>query len=356
LLKLASPGFSFFFIFNENSFLKIFLQRLLLPLVILHIIILIGVAGFMILEDYTFLQALYMTTLAITTVGFREVKTLSEQGQLFTVILLIISWASLAFILARLTQFVISGEVNQYFKTRKLMREIDKLKDHVIVCGFGRNGRQAARTLLMHNEPFIVIEKNPATLEEFRKDHPEILFLAGDGTDDEYLKKAGVEKAKALITALPADADNVFIVLSARALNPGIRIISRASDSATMPKLIKAGADNVILPDKIGGTHMATLVSKPDVIEFIDYISGEEGESINVESVPYDELPGNIRDKPLHDVMSWKKTGVNCIGIKNGEGKFVINPPEDTVIAKGMKVIILGTRTQIDTMRNNLGS
>lgn len=234
------------------------------------------------------------------------------------------------------------------------MREIDKLKDHVIVCGFGRNGRQAARTLQMHNEPFIVIEKDPETLEEYKKEHPEVLFMTGDGTDDENLRKAGVERAKALITALPADADNVFIVLSARTMNPGIRIISRASDSATMPKLKKAGADNVILPDRIGGTHMATLVSKPDVIEFIDYLSGEEGESINVESVPYDELPTNVKDKPLHDVMSWNKTGVNCIGIKNGEGKFVINPPEDTIITKGMKVIVLGTRPQIDKMRKNL--
>lgn len=308
----------------------------------------------MIIEDYTFLEALYMTTLAVTTVGFREVKTLSSAGQFFTVVLLIISWASLAFILARLTQFIISGEINQYFKTRKLMKEIDKLKDHVIICGFGRNGRQAARTLQVHQVPFIVIEKNPATLEEYMKDHPEVLFMHGDSTDDENLRKGGVEKARALISALPADADNVFIVLSARTMNPGIRIISRASDITTMPKLQKAGADNVILPDKIGGTHMATLVTKPDVIEFIDYLSGEEGESINVESVSFDDLPEKIKDKPLYDVMSWNKTGVNCIGIKNGEGKFVINPPEDTIITKGMKVIVLGTRAQIERMKRNL--
>ena len=207
----------------------------------------------------------------------------------------------------------------------------------------------------MHNEEFVVIDKNSDTLDEYMKDHHEVVFMEGDGTDDENLRKAGVERAKALISALPDDADNVFIVLSARALNPNIRIISRASGSTTMPKLKKAGADNVILPDKIGGTHMATLVSKPDVIEFIDYLSGEEGESINVESVPYDELPENVKDKPLHDVMNWKKTGVNCIGIKN-EGKFVINPPEDTVISKGMKVIVLGTRAQIDNMRKNLGN
>jgi voltage-gated potassium channel len=334
--------------------LKIFLQRLLLPLLVLHIIIVFGIAGYMVLEKYSLLEAVYMTTLAITTVGFREVKTLSPEGQLFTVILLVISWASLAFILARLTQFVISGEINQYFKNRKLMQSIDKLSNHVVICGFGRNGRQAAKTLQVHNVPFVVIEKNQETLEEYTAELPEVLFMLGDGTDDESLRKAGIERAKALITALPADADNVFIVLSARALNPGIHIISRASDSNTMPKLKKAGADNVILPDKIGGTHMATLVTKPDVIEFIDYLSGEEGESINVESVPYNELPDSIRDKSLHDVMDWKKTGVNCIGIKNGEGKFVINPPQDTVITKGMKVIILGTKIQIERMKSNL--
>ena len=334
--------------------MKIFLQRLLVPLLALHFIIAFGVAGYILLEKYTFLEAIYMTTLAITTVGFSEVKTLSSEGQLFTVILLIISWASLAFILARLTQFVISGEVNQYFKNRKLMQSIDKLRNHVVICGFGRNGRQAAHTLQMHNVPFVVIEKDLKALEDYATEHPEFLFMPGDGTDDDNLKKAGVEKAKALITALPADADNVFIVLSARALNPGIHIISRASDNNTMPKLKKAGADNVILPDKIGGTHMATLVSKPDVIEFIDYISGEEGESINVESVPYDELPDHIKDKPLHDVMNWKKTGVNCIGIKTVEGKFVINPPDETVITKGMKVIVLGTKIQIDRMKTNL--
>jgi voltage-gated potassium channel len=335
--------------------LKIFLQRLLFPLLYLHAIIIIGIAGYMILEKYTLLEAIYMTTLSITTVGFREVRTLSPQGQLFTVILLIISWASLTFILARLTQFVISGEINQYFKNRKLMGAINQLRNHVIICGFGRNGRQAALTLQVHHVPFVVIEKNVKTLEDYAAEHPEVLFMHGDGTDDDNLRKAGIEKAKALITALPADADNVFIVLSARELNPGIQIISRASDSNTMPKLIKAGADNVILPDRIGGTHMATLVSKPDVIEFIDYLSGKEGESINVESVPYNELPDHIKDKTLRDVMSWEKTGVNCIGIKNGEGKFVINPPDDTVISKGMKVIVLGTKVQIEQMKSNLG-
>lgn len=329
--------------------------RLLLPFIILHGIIAVGVIGYMIIEKYSFMEAVYMTTITVTTTGFGEVKPLTEAGRAFTTFLLIMSWGTLAFALTRITQFVIGGEINQYFKTRKLMTAIDKLDAHVIICGFGRNGQQAAQTLRVHNVPFVVIEKRTELIEAYVQEHHDIVYLAGDGTDDEVLKKAGVQKAKALITALPVDADNVFIVLSARSLNPGIQIISRASETSSQPKLKKAGADSVIMPDKIGGTHMATLVSKPDVIEFIDYLSGEEGESISMESVAYENLPDAIQGKSLSEVMNWKKTGVNCIGIKNGEGKFVINPPPDTIIAPGMKVIVLGTRLQIERMKGNLG-
>jgi voltage-gated potassium channel len=328
--------------------------RLIFPFILLQGIIVIGIAGYMIIENYTFIEALYMTTLAVTTVGFREVRTLSQAGQVFTTFLLIFSWGALIFILSRVTQFIVSGEINKYFKTRKLMIAIEKMNQHVIVCGFGRNGQQAARTLKVHNVPFVIVEKREEMIEQHMADHPDLVYLIGDGTDDDVLKKAGVDRAKALITALPTDADNVFIVLTARSVNTSIRIISRASNIASQPKLIKAGADSVILPDKIGGTHMATLVSKPDVIEFIDYLSGEEGESINMESVPYNDLPDAIKDKSLQEVMTWKKTGVNCIGIKNKEGKFVINPPENTLITQGMKVIVLGTRQQIQQMKGNL--
>ncbi len=334
--------------------LKSWGYRLIFPFILLQCIVVIGVVGYMIIEKYSFVEALYMTTLAVTTVGFNEVRTLSVAGELFTTFLLILSWGALIFILSRLTQFIVSGEINKFFKTRRLMIAIEKLNQHVIVCGFGRNGQQAARTLKVHNVPFVVVEKRGEMIEQHIADHPDLVYLLGDGTEDDVLKKAGIERAKALITALPTDADNVFIVLSARSVNPTIRIISRASSIASQPKLIKAGADSVILPDKIGGTHMATLVSKPDVIEFIDYLSGEEGESINMESVPYNDLPDAIKDKSLKEVMTWKKTGVNCIGIKNTGGKFVINPPENTIIAQGMKVIVLGTRQQIEQMKGNL--
>jgi len=327
---------------------------LLQPFIILHAIVTVGIIGFIVIEKYTFLEAFYMTTISVTTAGFQEVRPLSDAGKVFTMFLLITSWAAFAFAITRITQFVTSGEINKYFKTRKLMKAIDRLNGHVIICGFGRNGQQASQTLKVHNVPFVVIERNEERMDRISTDHPTLIFLLGDATEDEVLKRAGVENAKALITALPDDADNVFITLSARSLNNNIQIISRASDHNSVPKLKKAGADNVIMPDRIGGTHMATLVSKPDVIEFIDFLSGEEGEPINMESVAYDHLPDAIKDKSLREVMNWQRTGVNCIGIKNSEGKFLINPPEDVIIEKGMKVIVLGTKWQIDEMKGNL--
>lgn len=308
----------------------------------------------MLIEHYTLIEALYMTTLAITTVGFGEVRPLSDAGKIFTIFLLIISWSTLAFVLARITQFVVTGEINKYFKSRKMMNVISKLHNHVIICGFGRNGSQAAITLKSHNVPFVVIEKNEEMIRKFSDEHFEVLSIIDDATLDETLMKANILQSKSLITALPTDADNVFIVLSARSLKPDIQIISRASENSSVNKLKKAGADNVILPDKIGGTHMATLVSKPDVIEFIDFVSGEEGESINMESIPYDDLPNEIKDQSLNIVMNWRKTGVTCIGIKDEDGKFVINPDDHTIIKPGMKVIVLGSHHQIDVMKNNL--
>jgi len=308
----------------------------------------------MVIENASFVDSLFMTTISITTVGYGEVVPLSEPGKWFTIFLLITSWGTFAFAITRITQFVVSGEINKYFKTRKLMKDIARLDKHVILCGYGRNGHQAAQVLKAHDIPFIVIEKDEQLILKKIAEGDDILHLEGDGTDDDLLRLAGVERARALITTLPLDAENVFIVLSARSLNPDIQIISRASEATSVPKLKKAGANNVIMPDRIGGSHMATLVSKPDVVEFIDFLSGEQGQSIHMESVAYDDLPEDLKGKTLRDVMNWNKTGVNCIGIKDPLGKFLINPPDDTAEIKGMKVMLLGTRHQIMQLKGNL--
>lgn len=331
------------------------LHPLILWFLVILIITAIGITGFMLIEGFRFFDALYMTVITITTIGYMEIHPLSQSGRIFNIIFIITSFTTFTYALARLTRYIASGEMQLYLKNRKLMLSLSHLTDHVIICGFGRNGQQAAKTLKAHKVTFVAIDYREKNIDDYLLTDPNLLYLKGDATNDELLKKANIATAKSLICALPTDADNVFVVLSARTLNPSIHIISRASQASSVAKLKKAGANNVIMPDKIGGTHMATLVSKPDVVEFIDYLSGEEGESINIESVAYENLPLEIKNVSLKMIMTWKKTGVNCIGIKHKNGKFLINPPEDTVISEGMKVFVLGTRNQIHKMKHNVG-
>ena len=318
-------------------------------------IIAVGVIGFMLIEHFRFLDALYMTVITITTIGYTEIHNLSDAGRIFNLILIIFSFSTFTYALAKLTQYFTSGEIQLYLKNKKMTNALDKLENHVIVCGFGRNGQQAAKTLKAHNVPFVVIDQINEQIDNYIVGHhADLLFITGDATDDAVLQMAGIERAKSLICALPTDADNVFIVLSARSLSNNLQIISRASAATSVAKLKKAGADNIIMPDKIGGTQMATLVSKPDVIEFIDYLSSEEGQSIHIESVGYERLPTNLQGSTLQQIMNWKKTGVTCIGIKEADGKFKINPPEDTIILEGMKIILLGSKVQIGSMKDNV--
>ncbi|HSQ45186.1 MAG TPA: potassium channel protein [Ginsengibacter sp.] len=320
---------------------------------ILVLIMLAGVLGFMILEHYTFIDALYMTVITIGTIGYSEVKPLSETGKIFNIIFIISSFAIFTYALSSLTKYIVSGEMALYFKNRKLMSAIDKFSNHVIICGFGRHGEQAANMLMINNIDFVVIDNVEEHIKNWLEEDKPLVYIHGDATDDEILIKAGIKKAKALLLTLPADADNVFIVLSARPINPKLTIISRAQHKSTVIKLKTAGADHVILPEMIGGSHMATLILKPDVIEFINNLWGDEVESINIESVAYEELPAGLRDKSVYDIINWRLSGVNCLGIKNEDGKFIINPPKETNIHAGMKIILFGTRQQIATMKIN---
>ena len=186
-----------------------------------------GTFGFMILEHFSLLNALYMTIITVTTIGYKEVEPLSDAGKIFDIILIIVSFSTFTYALARLTQYLASGELGEYFKNRKLMQAMAQLKNHVIICGFGRNGQQAALTLKTHKEKFVVIENNINNINQWLVEDSSLIYINGDATDDDLLIRAGIERAKALIITLPEDADNVFIVLSARSLNPGIQIISR---------------------------------------------------------------------------------------------------------------------------------
>jgi voltage-gated potassium channel len=328
-----------------------YFKKLYLAIGVVLLVVITGVAGYILIEGYSALDAFFMTIITIATVGYREVHELSDGGKVFTSFLIIFSIGTFAYAISVITRYVIEGEFQTYFKHYQVNKEIQKLENHVIVCGYGRNGRQACDQLRSGNVRFVAIEANSHMINLMREED-DVLFIHGDATHDEVLAEAGLERAQALITALPSDAANVFVVLTARDKNPGLKIISRASDDASEHKLKRAGADNVIMPDKIGGTHMAALVTKPDVLEFLDHITGRI--NIRLEEILFSSLPEAFRNKTISELQIRNRTGANIIGLKTAEGEYVINPPPDTKLMGDHKLFVLGTVDQITQFKKNL--
>ncbi len=327
-----------------------YFKKLYVAIGVVLLVMVAGVLGFIFIEDYSVLDAFFMTVITVATVGYREVRELSDAGKVFTSFLIIFSIGTFAYAISVITRYVIEGEFQTYFKHYKVNKEILKLENHVIVCGYGRNGRQACDQLRSGNEKFVAIEFNPDIVHIMKDDN--VLFIEGDATQDEILALAGLDRAKALITALPSDASNLFVVLTAKELNPKLKIISRASDDASEHKLKRAGANNVIMPDKIGGTHMAALVTKPDVLEFLDHITGRI--NIRLEEILFSSLPDSMRNKTIRELEIRNKTGANIIGMKTSEGEYIINPPPDTLMRSDAKLFVLGTQEQVLLFKKNL--
>lgn len=304
----------------------------------------------MFIENFSLLEAFYMTVITVATVGFQEVHPLSDAGRLFTSFLIITSFGTFAYALTSLSKYVVDGEFQNYFKNIRVNTEIQNLNHHIIICGYGRNGKQAAHVFKAKRQKFVVIEKSKELFSSLSSKNID-LFIEGDATQDEVLQKAGIHRAKALITTLPIDADNLFIVLSARALNPKLTIISRASDDNSDKKLKTAGADNVIMPDKIGGAHMASLVMQPDVIEFVDFITGQGSDNIKLEEITFEHLPSHFKNKTIRELEIRNKSGANIIGFKTAQGDYIVNPSPDTMMIADAKLFVLGTTEQITKLK-----
>jgi len=327
--------------------------RFMIPMFLLVLLIIIGTIGYVVIDDYTWFNAFYMTIITVATVGYGEVEPLSITGKIFTSFLIITSFITFAYAVSSITKFIMDGELNSFFKNKRLNSAVEKLTDHVIICGYGRNGKQAAQILKKHDKRFVVIEDDVKVTSNINHRFSD-LVLHGDATQDEILIKAGIMKAKALITTLPADAANVFIVLSARNLNPNLTIISRASDDGSDAKLKIAGANNVIMPDKVGGAHMASLVMKPDVMEFLDYITAQSADSINLEEISFETISDSLKNKTLKDLEIRNKSGANIIGFKTVSGEYIVNPSADTQIIPQSKIFVLGSPDQIKKLKEIL--
>lgn len=316
--------------------------------------LLISIGGFMILEEYNLREAFYMTIIMVSTVGFREVRPLGESGQLFASIMIIINVGIFAYLLSVFSYYIVQGEIFKNMQLSMINKKIDKIKDHVILCGYGRHGMEVSEHFFSHNVPFVVIDVDPERIEILRASENKFLYIEGDATNDEILEKAGVHRAKALVTALPDDSENVLTVITAKNLDPHLNVISRASEHRSLNKLKRAGANHVIMPEQIGGFYMAALVNKPGAVEFFSFVTDEYESDIGFEEVTYEDLPESCKLKSLSEMGLRQATGANIIGYKNPLGKYSVNPTPDTILSPGSSFIALGSLDQLSELNNFL--
>jgi voltage-gated potassium channel len=335
---------------NPNPIVRFFRTKIYTAFFLLAFILFVGVFGYRLISNYTWVDAIYMTVITMTTVGFGEVNPLDEQSKIFTIFLIIASVVIVGYALSIITEYILSKNNIEELKQKRMQKEIDSFKNHVVVCGYGRNGKQAVRKLLAHKKSFVVIEKNRDMEERLKLDN--VPYVIGNANEDEILLSAGIDRASNFISALPNDADNLFVVLSTRQINKSINIISRASNESSYDKLKFAGANNVILPDKIGGDHMASLVVVPGLMEFLDNLSIVGKSNINIEEVAVEKLFSKQIIKTIKDLDLRKKTGCTIIGYKDENGEYIVNPEAELELAPNSKIIVLGRPEQIQALNS----
>jgi len=326
----------------------------------LIVIIFSGVGGFMIIEDYSLIEAIFMTIITISTVGYQEVHNLSDTGMLFTSLLILFSIGFFGYFLTSITRIFIDGEYKKLIKLYLRNKKISKLKNHVIVCGFGRNGRQSVIDLLKIGEKVVIIDNENTVINEVINEgiikNKNVTVVHGDASYEETLFKVNIEKAKAMIITLPNDAENLLIILTSRDINPNMKIISRASDEHSYSKLKRAGANNVIMPDIVGGSRMAKLVSEPDTVEFLEMIMLREGVDVNLDEISCNDLASCFVNISISELDIRKKTGANIIGLKYGNGEYRFNPSGDRILRKEDKLFVLGKVEQVSKLKSLLES
>lgn len=338
-----------------NKFQAVSNQTIRTGIVLLLLLLSSGTLFYWLYEQYPLIDAFFMTIITISTVGFAVIHPLSDAGKLFTSGLIMFSLGSLAWVGSTLAKFVFDGELKEYLKTYRVDKKIMKLKDHTIIIGYGRNGEQAAMELRDYGMEFVVIDKRENVIGRIREDE-NLLYIRGDATHEEVLYQARIEHAKALIATTPNDADNVFVVLTARSMNPALKIISRASEIESITKLRRAGATNVIMPERIGGQRMAKLVTQPDVVEFLEYILLQKSNDVSLEEISCTHMASHFVNKALKNLQAKDKSGINIIGIKISGAKYVFNPDPELTLSRGDQLFVLGSPDQIKVFRSILES
>jgi voltage-gated potassium channel len=314
-------------------------RRLLLIVLAIVTALAAGTAGFTLIEGWNPFDAFYMTLITITTVGYREVRDLSTTGRVFNSFLIAFGVTTLFFAIGAMTQTVIELELGEFFGKRRMKRMIHKLEKHYIVCGYGRVGRAAARELQQTGVPMVVVDRNPEKIE--RALRAGLLAVAGDSTRDQTLEDAGVRRAKGLVAALATDSDNLFLILSAKTLNPELMVAARVGEEDAENKLRRAGADTVFAPYTHAGHQLALSLVRPHVVQFLDVATGNIGLDVNLEQVRVSER-SELVSKSLKQIQVRRDLGVIVLAIRKARGEMIFNPPAEAVLDGGDYLVVMG--------------
>ncbi|RLE16769.1 MAG: potassium channel protein [Acidobacteria bacterium] len=317
------------------------IRHLLGLFVLLLVVLSAGTLGYHLIEHTSLLDSAYMTVITISTVGFREVVPLSRMGRMFTMVLILVGVGLIGYSFTRITSFFIEGELQQIIRGRKMEKVISRMKNHIIVCGYGRMGRDVTTILLENGKHVVVVDTDLSVATE------DVAFLRGDATEDQVLLDAGIERAEAIVACLSTDSDNVFLTLSAKTLNPAIRIVSRAISGDSVGKLRRAGANEVVCMHEISARRMATVLVQPNLVNLVDIMAPARNLFLEVGEIKVDSNE-DLLGASVSQVNLKRRTGALILAVRHLDGRVLFNPDSDYQMQNGDTLIIMGEREQIE--------
>ncbi|MDA3793500.1 MAG: potassium channel protein [Elusimicrobia bacterium] len=317
-------------------------KRIIIIILLLFSMVFLGTTGYMILENWKFTDALYMTVITLSTVGYKEIYELSEPGKWFTITLIAGGISVLAVVLGMFTSLILEGDLRNYLRRRKMFKNIKKLKDHIIICGLSDLGKEIMRNLSEKGHKFIVIENSEEKIQNALNSGIDFLYIKGDARESLVLEEAAIQKAATLITCLGEDSFNLFVVITARELNPSLNILAEAIDEKVKNKLKRAGSDYVISPTRIGASRMASVATNSTVVSFLDIMTSGGDREMQLNAIKI-EKESNVISKTLGEIQIPKNTGLIVISVKKHEaGNYIYNPSSKTVLNPGDEILVLG--------------
>jgi voltage-gated potassium channel len=317
---------------------------------ILGIVFIVGTIGFHFIEGWEYLDSFFMTLITITTIGYQEIHPLSRGGMIFDILIIFLGVGAAAYGFASMAQFVVEGEMQRYFGRRRLDKKIMRMSDHYIVCGNGRIGSLISMELHNSNKSFLVIDNDNSIMDSLER--LGIPYIIGDATNEDLLLKAGIKRAKGLIATASSDMTNVYIILIARELNPDIFVLARAETEDSTKNLRRAGANKVVSPYMIGGRHMANIILKPTVVDFVELATGEKAEDFCIQMEGFKVKVGSrLVGKTLKDAPIRKDIGLIVVAVKDHSGKMIFNPAADLCISEDDVLVCIGDPESLQSMK-----